>query len=85
MNKENFLELRIIGLDGSDPQVLYKNRENSYVEPFDWKEYSFAFKDFNVEGFDIGGIFIGATNPGSFTLQIDNVKLGSPENQKPGN
>lgn len=41
----------------------------------EWKEYSFAFKDFNVEGFDIGGIFIGASNPGSFTLQIDNVDL----------
>ncbi len=41
----------------------------------EWKEYSFAFKDFNVEGFDIGGIFIGATEPGSFTLQIDNVEL----------
>ncbi len=42
----------------------------------EWKEYSFSFKDFNVEGFDIGGIFIGATKPGSFTLQIDNVELG---------
>jgi hypothetical protein len=43
----------------------------------EWKKYSFAFKDFNVEGYDIGGIFIGASNPGSFTLQIDNVELGS--------
>jgi len=45
----------------------------------DWKEYSFAFEDFNVEGFDIMGIFIGASNPGSFTLQIDNVELGSDD------
>ncbi len=43
----------------------------------EWKEYSFAFKDFNVEGFDIMGIFIGASKSGSFTLQIDNVEVGS--------
>ena len=36
MNKENYLELHIISLDGSDIQVLYRNRENFYVEPFDW-------------------------------------------------
>jgi len=36
MNKEGFFELRIIGLDGSDPQVLYRNRENFTIKPFDW-------------------------------------------------
>jgi len=36
INKESFFELRIIGLDGSDPQVLYQNRENLIVRPFDW-------------------------------------------------
>jgi Tol biopolymer transport system component len=36
MNEEGFLDLRIIGLDGSDAQVLYRNRENFYVVPFDW-------------------------------------------------
>lgn len=36
MNKEGFFELRIIGLDGSGPQVLYKNRENFTVKPYDW-------------------------------------------------
>lgn len=36
MNKEGFFELRIIGMDGSEPQALYRNKENFYVEPSDW-------------------------------------------------
>ena len=36
INKESFFELRIIDMDGSDPQVLYQNRENLIVRPFDW-------------------------------------------------
>jgi len=36
MNKEDFLELRIIGLDGSEPRILYGNKETAYVQPFDW-------------------------------------------------
>ena len=36
MNKEGFFELRIIGLDGSGPQVLYQNRENITIKPYDW-------------------------------------------------
>ena len=41
-----------------------------------WKEYVFPFKDFNIEGHDIMGIFIGSsTEAGKFLLQIDNVRL----------
>ena len=36
MNKDRFFELRIIGLDGSEPQVLYRNEKNFYVEPSAW-------------------------------------------------
>jgi Tol biopolymer transport system component len=36
MNKEGFFELRIIGLDGSKPQALYRNKDYFYVEPYDW-------------------------------------------------
>ncbi len=36
MNKEGFFDLRIIGLDGSNPQVLYQNRENFTIKPYDW-------------------------------------------------
>jgi len=36
MNKEGFFELRIIDMDGSEPQALYRNKENFYVEPSDW-------------------------------------------------
>ena len=36
MNEEEFFELRIIGLDGSEPRILYGNREKFSVQPFDW-------------------------------------------------
>jgi len=36
VNEEEFLELRIIGLDGSEPRILYGNKETAYVQPFDW-------------------------------------------------
>ena len=36
MNEDRFFELRVIGLDRSEPQVLYRNKENFYVHPFDW-------------------------------------------------
>ena len=35
-NEEGFFELRTIGLDGSAPQKLYRNRDIFYVQPFDW-------------------------------------------------
>ena len=35
-NEEEFFELRIIGLDGSEPRILYGNREKFSVQPFDW-------------------------------------------------
>ncbi|MCK4819529.1 tetratricopeptide repeat protein, partial [bacterium] len=35
-NEEEFFELRIIGLDGSEPRILYRNKETAYVRPFDW-------------------------------------------------
>ncbi len=42
----------------------------------DWREYVFPFTDFNTNGDDIMGIFIGASQePGPFTLQIDMVRL----------
>ena len=36
MNEEGFFELRVIDLDGSEPQILYRNRENFLVQPSDW-------------------------------------------------
>jgi len=42
----------------------------------DWKEFTFPFDDFKLEGYDIMGIFIGgSTEPGAFRLQIDDVRL----------
>ena len=42
----------------------------------EWKEYVFPYEKFGIEGFDIMGIFIGASGEkGEFSLQIDNVCL----------
>ena len=35
-NEGEFFELRIIGLDGSEPRILYRNKEKFLVKPFEW-------------------------------------------------
>jgi Tol biopolymer transport system component len=35
-NKEGFIELRIIGLDGSKPLILYKNEEVDWARTYGW-------------------------------------------------
>lgn len=35
-NKDNFYDLRIVGLDGPKPRVLYASRELSFLYPTDW-------------------------------------------------
>ena len=35
-NKDNFFDLRIVGLDGSNPRVLYANPGVEYLVPNDW-------------------------------------------------
>lgn len=48
----------------------------TFVADSDWKEFVFPFEEFNIDGSDIMGIFIGASlNPGEFTLYLDNVRL----------
>ncbi len=48
----------------------------TFVAGSDWKEYTFPFEKFGVDGSDIMGIFIGAsTDLGGFSLFIDNVRL----------
>ena len=48
----------------------------TFVAGSEWKEYEFPFERFGIEGFDIMGIFIGASLlHGEFTLQIDNIRL----------
>jgi hypothetical protein len=42
----------------------------------EWKEFVFTFEGFGIEGFDVMGIFIGASQePGEFSLYIDDVCL----------
>ncbi|MFQ5721415.1 MAG: CIA30 family protein [Candidatus Aminicenantales bacterium] len=48
----------------------------NFVVGNEWKEYEFPFEKFGLEGYDIMGIFIGASEEaGEFSLQIDNVRL----------
>jgi len=35
-NKEDFIELRIVGLDGSEPRILYRNKEVIWAQTYDW-------------------------------------------------
>ena len=42
----------------------------------EWKEYVFPWGNFNTEGYDITGIFMGAyQKTGDFSLQVDNLRL----------
>ena len=35
-NKDDFADLRIVGLNGSEARILYGNEELEYVQPYDW-------------------------------------------------
>jgi Tol biopolymer transport system component/beta-lactamase regulating signal transducer with metallopeptidase domain len=35
-NKDRFIELRIIGLDGSEPRILYRNKNVTWAQTYDW-------------------------------------------------
>ena len=35
-NENNFIEIRIIGLDGSGPRILYSNEEVVWIQTYDW-------------------------------------------------
>jgi Tol biopolymer transport system component len=35
-NRDNYFDLRLVGMDGSPPRVLYAGRELTYLEPADW-------------------------------------------------
>jgi Tol biopolymer transport system component len=35
-NKDRFIELRIVGLDGSEPRILYRNKEVTWAQTYDW-------------------------------------------------
>jgi len=42
----------------------------------EWKEHFFTFDGFGIPGYDITGIFIGASQQkGGFTLQVDSIRL----------
>jgi len=35
-NKNDYIEIRIIGLDGSGPRILYRNEEVDWIQTYDW-------------------------------------------------
>ena len=35
-NMNDFIEIRIIGLDGSGPRILYRNEEVDWIQTYDW-------------------------------------------------
>ncbi len=35
-NKEKSYELRVMGIDGSQPRVVFRDKETSYLEPYQW-------------------------------------------------
>jgi len=35
-NKDDFIELRIVGLDGSKPRILYRNEQVTWAQTYDW-------------------------------------------------
>lgn len=35
-NKEYFIELHIVGLDGSEPRILYRNKDVGWAQTYDW-------------------------------------------------
>ncbi|MEE8537829.1 MAG: hypothetical protein V3S71_07440 [Acidobacteriota bacterium] len=35
-NEDFFFDLRLIGLDGTEPRVLYRNEDLEFIWPFDW-------------------------------------------------
>jgi len=37
-SKKGFCDLRIIGVDGSNPRVLYGNEETAYITPTEWSQ-----------------------------------------------
>ena len=54
----------------------YIPASETFVAGPDWKEYTFPYETFGVDGADIMGIFIGSsTDLGEFRLCIDNVRL----------
>lgn len=57
-NKDNFCDLRIVGLDGSKPRVLYSNAEVAYLDPTDW----------SPDGKNILAIFYGKAKSNQMVL-----------------
>jgi len=56
--KEDFFELHTVGIDGSEPNVLYRNIEASYPQAFDWspdgKSILAGFFNLENDNFQIG-------------------------------
>jgi Tol biopolymer transport system component len=78
MNEEDFCELRIIGLDGSESRILYRNEQDDYIEPSDWSPDGknilaiIRKKDFSFQ--------IALVSSADGSLQILKIMDQAPEN-----
>ena len=63
-NEDNFNDLRIVGLEESQPRVLYRNSEVIYITPAEW----------SPDGKDILGVFAGG---GTRRIGLVSVSDGS--------
>jgi len=47
----------------------------TFVATPEWKLYSFSFEQFETDAADLQGLAIGQTQPGAFSLQIDELRI----------
>lgn len=48
----------------------------TFVAGAEWKEYTFAFTTFQIDGGDLSGLaFVHAQEPGKFEFEIDEVAI----------
>jgi hypothetical protein len=69
--------------DGKSYRLMVYSQSNGFMPKMqaftagaEWKKFTIPFSTFEVDGHDLMGIFFGAwSDPGPFSLTIDNVRL----------
>jgi Tol biopolymer transport system component len=86
-NGNDYYDLRIIGLDGSKPRILYSNNEVKWIYTYDWSpdgEQILAYFDRKIGTDMIGQIVLVSTADGSVqvlkTTTITKTGVAYPEN-----
>jgi imidazolonepropionase-like amidohydrolase len=53
----------------------YIPKMQSFTAGPEWKKITLPFSAFETDGYDVMGIFLGAVDPGAFSLMIDSIRL----------